>query len=49
LYRLSADELSRMRLSTVDTLFDRDVPGQAAAAPVTTSMATVGHPSAPRN
>src|ERR1700704_3713450 len=48
LYRLSADELSRMRLSTVDTLFERDVPGQASVAPVTTSMATVGHPSAPR-
>jgi len=49
LYRLSADELSRMRLSTVDTLFERNVTGQASAAPVTTSMATVGHPSAPRN
>jgi hypothetical protein len=49
LYRLSVDELSRMRLSTVDTLFERDVSGQASVAPVTTSMATVGHPSAPRN
>jgi hypothetical protein len=47
LYRLSADELSRMRLTTVDTLFDRDVPGPPPAA--TTSLATVGHPSAARD
>ena len=46
LYRLSADELSRMRLTTVDTLFDRDVPGPAQTT--TTSLATVGQPSAPR-
>src|SRR5882724_9932981 len=40
LYRLSADELSRMRLTTVDGLFDRDAPGPAPAT--TTSLATVG-------
>jgi len=48
LYRLSTDELSRMRLSTVDALFDRDLPGPAPAA-ATTSLATVGHPSAARD
>jgi hypothetical protein len=47
LYRLSADELSRMRLTTVDGLFDRGVAGPAPAA--TTSLATVGQPSAPRD
>jgi hypothetical protein len=35
-----------MRLSTVDTLFDRDLPGPA---PATTTLATVGHPGAPRD
>jgi hypothetical protein len=43
LYRLSADEMQRMRLTTVDTLFDRDPP---KAAPATTSLATVGQPGA---
>jgi hypothetical protein len=47
LYRLSADELSRMRLTTVDGLFDRDAPGPAQAT--TTSLATVGQPSTPRD
>jgi len=46
LYRLSADELQRMRLSTVDRLFDRDLP---KAAPATTSLATVGQPGAKRD
>jgi len=31
LYRLSADELVRMKLNTVDVLFDRDRPGTAPA------------------
>jgi hypothetical protein len=44
LYRLSTDELSRMRLTTVDTLFDRDVRGRRRPP---TSLATVGH-RAPR-
>jgi hypothetical protein len=48
LYRLSAEELSRMRLSTVDALFDRDAPGTAPAKS-TTSLATVGQPGAPRD
>ena len=43
LYRLSPDELQRMRLNTVDALFDRDLPG-VAPAKSTTSLATVGHP-----
>ena len=43
LYRLSPDELQRMRLNTVDVLFDRDLPG-VAPAKSTTSLATVGHP-----
>jgi hypothetical protein len=47
LYRLSSDELSRMRLSTVEALFDRDPQGQVPA-PAATSLATVGHPSAAR-
>jgi hypothetical protein len=48
LYRLSAEELSRMRLSTVDALFDRDAPGTAPVKP-TTSLATVGQPGASRD
>ena len=47
LYRLSADELQRMKLNTVDALFDRDVPG-AVAGKSTTSLATVGQPGAAR-
>ena len=46
LYRLSADELARMRLNTIDALFDRDLPGKAPAA--STSLATVGQPGARR-
>jgi hypothetical protein len=45
LYRLSTDELQRMRLSTVDTLFDRDLPKTAPIMPAT-SLATVGQPGA---
>jgi hypothetical protein len=48
LYRLSSDELSRMRLSTVDALFDRDVPAASPTKP-TTSLATVGQPGMPRD
>ena len=43
LYRLSQDELTRMRLSTVDVLFDRDLPKTAPIMPAT-SLATVGQP-----
>jgi hypothetical protein len=46
LYRLSADELQRMRLITVDALFERDPP---RTAPVATSVATVGQPNAKRD
>jgi hypothetical protein len=49
LYRLSADELKRMRLSTLDALFDRDPP-RTAPVTSTTSLATVGQPGvAPRD
>jgi len=48
LYRLSADELQRMRLNTVDTLFNLDVTGSTPPKS-TTSLATVGHPSAKRD
>jgi hypothetical protein len=43
LYRLSADELLRMRLNTVDALFDRDLPRKPAVSSAT-SLATVGRP-----
>jgi hypothetical protein len=45
LYRLSADELQRMKLNTVDALFDRDLPGTSHATG-TTSLVTVGRPRA---
>jgi hypothetical protein len=45
LYRLSADELSRMRLSTVDVLFDAEHPKTTPMLPAT-SLATVGQPGA---
>src|SRR4051812_33972730 len=48
LYRLSPDELQRMKLNTIDALFDRDLPG-ASPAKSTTSLATVGHPGGPRD
>jgi hypothetical protein len=48
LYRLSADELKRMRLSTVDEVFDREHPKTAPVVP-TTSLATVGQPGAMRD
>ena len=40
--RLSADELQRMRLNTVDALFDRDRPAKAMVATPATSLATSG-------
>ncbi len=48
LYRLSPDELQRMKLSTIDALFERDA---RSPSPVrsTTSFATVGRPGAPRD
>jgi hypothetical protein len=48
LYRLSADELQRMKLNTVDTLFNLDVTGSTPPKS-TTSLATVGQPSAKRD
>ena len=46
LYRLSADELQRMRLSTIDTPFEHVMPGVAPA--IATTLATVGQPGTPR-
>src|SRR5262245_4671391 len=48
LYRLSADELRRMKLTTADALFERDIAGTPAPKP-TTSLATVGQPAAARD
>ena len=48
LYRLSADELRRMKLTTADALFERDLGGPPPAK-ATTSLATVGQPAAPRD
>jgi hypothetical protein len=48
LYRLSADELARMKLNTINALFASDLPAPAPA-PSTTSLATVGQPSAARD
>ena len=45
LYRLSADELQRMKLSTIDALDKADVTGSTPPK-ATTSVVTVGHPSA---
>jgi hypothetical protein len=47
LYRLSADELRRMKLTTADALFEPAVAGPPAPKS-TTSLATVGQPAAPR-
>jgi hypothetical protein len=43
LYRLSADELRRMRLSTVDAPFNQSFPREQAVSS-TTSLVTVGRP-----
>jgi hypothetical protein len=49
LHRLSADELLRMRLSTVEAPFDRDLPRNPAVGSAS-SLATVGRPADdPRN
>jgi hypothetical protein len=45
LYRLSADELQRMRLTTVDAPFDRDLPRRPSVSSAA-SLATVGRPGA---
>ena len=45
LYRLSADELQRMKLSTIDTLYKAEVTGTIPAK-TATSVATVGQPGA---
>jgi hypothetical protein len=45
LYRLSADELQRMKLSTIDTLDKTDITGSTPPK-ATTSVVTVGHPGA---
>ena len=47
LYRLSTDELRRMKLTTADAVFERDVAGPPPTKS-TTSLATVGQPAAPR-
>jgi hypothetical protein len=47
LYRLSADELRRMKLTTADAVFERDMVGPPPTKS-TTSLATVGQPAAPR-
>jgi hypothetical protein len=48
LYRLSADELRRMKLTTADVLFERDLAGPQPTK-TTTSLVTVGQPAAPRD
>jgi hypothetical protein len=45
LYRLSADELQRMKLSTIDTLYKAEVTGSIAPK-TATSVTTVGQPGA---
>src|SRR5262245_34229012 len=45
LYRLSTDELQRMKLSTIDELYKADITGSTPAKS-TASVATVGHPGA---
>jgi hypothetical protein len=47
LYRLSHDEVRRMRLSTTETAFERE--RDAPLAPATSSLATVGHPGLRRD
>src|SRR6185295_296993 len=48
LYRLSREELGRMRLNTVETLFAYDVP-EAARPASPSALATVGQPGTPRH
>src|SRR5882757_11227440 len=48
LYRLCADELRRMKLTTAEALFEPDVAGSPPPKS-TTSLATVGQPATPRD
>jgi hypothetical protein len=48
LYRLSADELRRMKLTTAEALFEPNLAGSPPPKS-TTSLATVGQPAAPRD
>jgi hypothetical protein len=48
LYRLSAHELRRMKLTTADGLFERDL-AESPPAKSTTSLATVGQSATPRD
>ena len=45
LYRLSADELVRMKLNTIDGPFNRERPAPSVAAQPAAAVATVGQPS----
>jgi hypothetical protein len=49
LYRLSADELQRMKLSTIEAPFDHDRPAKPVAASSAASLVTVGQPGAKRD
>jgi hypothetical protein len=49
LYRLSADEVVRMKLSTIDAPFRREPPAPAVAAATAASVATVGQPGDKHN
>jgi hypothetical protein len=42
LYALSSEEIRRMRLNTVEALFEQDAP-KTSSAPPATSLTTVGH------
>ena len=48
LYKLSTDELRRMKLTTAEALFEPEVAGSPPPKS-TTSLATVGQPAAPRD
>jgi hypothetical protein len=48
LYRLSREELARMRLNTVETLFTAEIREEPQPSPATSS-ATVGQPGTPRD
>ncbi len=48
LYRLTNEELGRVRLNTVEGLFVQDSPRTSPATPAT-SLATVGQPNSPRD
>jgi hypothetical protein len=47
LYALSKEEIERMRLNTIATLFDHEPPTTSSIPPASATLATVGHP-APR-